>query len=1017
MTFLLFFSFLVGLPVHAATPGIASAMNPASTARHIFTWYDGNRQRSFHLATDEIAFYSYHPVSIGQWTQLLSETLPDVPGTEIVKANEVLARIKIVPSLNRSVIEDLLHRDGSSGMIITPVFYSSSLANRNAYILLPEMIVHFSSPTTKDRARQWGIENGLPLIRSLSLDNAYLFSCRSLKCLEKSQQIHDLDARVRYAYPNWIRPRQTRQISFGSKSDLSLSKTAQPDPVTVGETLEYRIVIRNLGPAPANAVQMTDSLPETARFESILTSKGFCFGTTRIQCNIGTMKAGESANITLRVIPSSSGNLTNSARVSSFGIDPDPSNNAASVTTSVSSGGGGGPASWNDPFYPDQWHLENTGQGGGSPGADVNVVPVWSDGLTGKGLQIAIVDDGLEIKHEDLAANTNHAYHHDWIGNDNDPTAGSHGTSVAGVAAADGNNDVGVVGAAPDAELIGLRLLGANSDTNEAAALDYLPAIVDLSSNSWGPADTGEQLAGPGPLAEAAIADGATNGRGGKGIIYCWAGGNGGDNDNSNYDGYANLRYTIAVAASTNQGTRAFYSEKGANILVNTPSSGGTLAITTTDRTGFAGYDFGNYTTQFGGTSASSPLACGLIALLLEANPNLGWRDVQWILASTAFRNDPQDSDWMVNGAGYHINHKYGFGRIDIAAALESARNWTPLGGEINATGEAAPMTRIPDNDPLGVDSSISITQDLRVESVEVIFSADDHPRWGDLDVRLTAPSGTVSRLAEPHESGMDTARYSHWRFTSMRHLGESSQGTWTLTVKDLASGNTGTFQSWKLILHGSKANPPPPPPEAAADLSMTLRDDPDPAKLGQYLRYTVTVANTGPDPATGVTARVSLPTQWEVTGIVTEQGRCTRNSTVRCDLGSLAANEQTQVTIEVLPSSEGNFTIEGTSDADQTDPDPDNNHATETTTVIGNQTTYPLTVRVVGSGSVTSDPPGIHCPDDCREDYPETTVVTLTAQPSQGRRVLWFGGGCSGTQSTCKIEMTQAVDITAWFY
>ena len=1011
-----FFLTLAGLPVLAATSTVTTT--PAITSLNALTWYDGDRERSFYLATDEIVLYSRHPVPSEQWEHILSATLADMPSSEIVHANETLAHIKIRSALSRSAINGLLQQDGSSGVVLAPVFYPYPQASQtNSYVMLPEMIVHFSSPTTDEQARLWGMNNGMSLSRALSLDNAYLFLCKGIQCLKKSRQIHDLDPQVRYAYPNWIRPRQHRKISFGLNADLSISKTAHPNPVTEGELLEYEIVIHNLGPATSSAVQMTDALPETVHFDSIHASKGFCSGTTHIQCSIGLMNAGESTTITLRVIPSASGEITNTAQVSGFGTDPNPNNNSVSVTTTVSPAGGAGNTGWNDPLFPDQWHLQNTGQGGGLPGADVNVMPAWAGGLTGKGIQIAIVDDGLEIRHEDLVANTNNTLHHDWIGNDNDPTGGSHGTSVAGIAAADGNNDRGIVGAAPDADLIGLRLLGANSETNEASALNYHPDIVDLSSNSWGPADTGEQLAGPGPLTEAAITDGAIHGRGGKGIIYCWSGGNGGDNDNSNYDGYANLRYTIAVAASTNRGKRAYYSEKGANILVNTPSSGGTLGITTTDRTGFNGYDFGNYTDKFGGTSASSPLACGLIALLLEANPNLGWRDVQFILATTAYQNDREDSDWMINGAGYPINHKYGFGRIDIAAAVETAKKWIPLDKEITTGGEASPISPIPDNNPNGIESSIEITQDFQVESVEVIFNADDHPFWGDLDVRLTAPSGTVSILAEQHDSGeLHSAHYSNWRFTSIRHLGESSKGIWTLTVRDLAPGNTGTFQSWKLNIYGSKSNTSPPPSEASSDLAIELQDNPDPAQLGRSLLYTATAANRGPDAATGVSAQISLPTQWQVTRMSSSQGNCTEGSTVTCNLGTLEVDAQAQIDIEVIPSTTGSTTVNATLTSDQTDPNPKNNHATETTTIVDNQITYPLTVNVLGSGSVTSDPPGISCPGDCKEDFPETTTVTLFAHPPQGRKVLWFGS-CSGIQTTCQVKMTGAKNITVWFY
>ena len=78
-------------------------------------------------------------------------------------------------------------------------------------------------------------------------------------------------------------------------------------------------------------------------------------------------------------------------------------------------------------------------------------------------------------------------------------------------------------------------------------------------------------------------------------------------------------------------------------------------------------------TSSFGGTSAAAPLVAGVVALILEANPNLGWRDVQHIFVNTSRITDEHDADWVTNGGGYHHNHKYGFGLVDAAAATSAA--------------------------------------------------------------------------------------------------------------------------------------------------------------------------------------------------------------------------------------------------------------------------------------------------------------------------------------------------------
>lgn len=464
-----------------------------------------------------------------------------------------------------------------------------------------------------------------------------------------------------------------------------------------------------------------------------------------------------------------------------------------------------------DPLFPNQWHLNNTGQGGGTAGEDVNITGAW-DTYKGTGTVIAIVDDGLEIGHEDLAPNVLAGESYDYTDGDGDPsptgTGDNHGTSCAGVAAARGNNATGVSGAAPEASLVGFRLLGAETDANEADALTRSGDLVDVYSNSWGPLDTGV-LEGPGPLTRDALAYGVMLGRNGLGSIYTWAGGNGLHNgDNSNQDGYTNSRYTIAVAASTDGGVQTFYSESGANIVVNVPSNGGASAITTTDRTGSDGDDAGNYTSSFGGTSSAAPLVSGIVALMLEANPNLTWRDVQHILMSTAFKNDPTDSDWTTNAAGYPINHKYGFGRVDAQAAVAAAATWTSAGPEVMTPEiSSSPDLAIPDNDSVGVSDTINVPYDIDTESVRICFSSTDHSYRGDLDILLTSPLGTKSHLAALNVNADRDDYYDNWCFSSVRHYGEQGQGVWTLQVSDQLASDTGTFQSWSIQIYGTKTN------------------------------------------------------------------------------------------------------------------------------------------------------------------------------------------------------------------
>jgi hypothetical protein len=398
-------------------------------------------------------------------------------------------------------------------------------------------------------------------------------------------------------------------------------------------------------------------------------------------------------------------------------------------------------------------------------------------------VRIGIVDDGLQTSHPDLSPNVDTTNGKDWNGNDSDPNPGAgddHGTACAGDAAARGNNGIGVSGSAPEATLVGMRLIAAaTTDTQEAEAMNYLPQLIQIKSNSWGPDDTGDILEAPGPLTKAALQSAAETGRDGKGTISMWAGGNGLDtNDNSNYDGYANSIYTIAVGAFDSLSRQAWYSEPGANLVITSPSSGDAPALgkTTTDRTGSAGYVAGDYESDFGGTSSATPTAAGVVALMLEANPNLGWRDVQEILMRSAKKVNPSDADWKtpIAPANINHNHKFGAGLVDASAAVNLAIGWTNLGEQLKRTlAQSGLSVAIPNQNTTGItrEFTVAAQDNIRVEHVTVTVDIN-HTSRGNLKITLTSPSGTVSRLAEVHSDSGNN--FPNWTFMTVRNWGEN---------------------------------------------------------------------------------------------------------------------------------------------------------------------------------------------------------------------------------------------------
>jgi len=502
----------------------------------------------------------------------------------------------------------------------------------------------------------------------------------------------------------------------------------------------------------------------------------------------------------------------------------------------------------NDPYFAYnaanpgyQWHLQNTGQNGATAGSDVNVVSVW-DTLKGTGIRIGIVDDGLEVGHPDLAPNVDLANGYDFNDNDNDPSPGVtnfHGTSCAGVAAARGNNGLGGSGVAPEATLVGIRLIAApTTDQQEADAFSYKTDIISAKSNSWGPYDGAFGYAGPGALSAQALADAATTGRGGNGTVFLWAAGNGNLNgDDSNYDGWANSIYAIAVSAMNDVGRSAYYSEPGSNILVCAPSNGGKEGITTTDRTGALGYnadggtveypDYSdtNYTNTFGGTSSATPAVAGVVALMLQANPNLTARDVQEVLVSSATQNDQFDGDWITNGAGFHFNVKYGAGLVNAQQAVSMASTWTNLAPLQSHNYTASAMNlAIPDYDGNGVSKTftVPISDNLRLEHITVHVTAT-HPNRGNLEWRLVSPSGISVRLARArfNDNGADI----DWTFMTPHCWGERSVGDWKLQVIDQVVGDVGTLTDATITFYGTPADSALPLPVITSNWIVSGRE------------------------------------------------------------------------------------------------------------------------------------------------------------------------------------------------
>ncbi len=508
----------------------------------------------------------------------------------------------------------------------------------------------------------------------------------------------------------------------------------------------------------------------------------------------------------------------------------------------------------NDPLFRYQWFLSNTGQSGGAIGSDINVLPVWPD-YTGKGVRVAIVDNGTQLDHPDLAANIDLAASWDAVrnvpGGGPIATTDDHGTPVAGLVAEVANNGIGGSGVAPDATLLAYRIsLGAgktNADSSTIAFQKALEHQADVVNNSWGAGQAFvNNINDPAqaPFFSALYALG-TEGRGGKGSIILFANGNdGAERYDGNLDNYKNDRHVIAVGAVDDAGVRASYSTPGANLLVSAPAGASTFqsderpsnGVLSTDRTGSDGYNklagvAGDYAYAFNGTSAATPIVSGVVALMLQANPNLGYRDVQEILAHSARFIDVGGIEWVRthpsagvwNGGDALFSRNYGFGEVDAHGAVRLAEVYPYL--------HSAPRS---DANVLRVDASIPVNADMDTNDDPTVTFNVSLPDGFDLNhldltlsasvaaasamsVFLTSPSGTriamiqtpqnavvltpeeVGHLAWP-EGGFTMGTNAFW--------GEKSGGSWlvevSLTGNNLTGYNlAGTIQSATLTGYG----------------------------------------------------------------------------------------------------------------------------------------------------------------------------------------------------------------------
>jgi subtilisin-like proprotein convertase family protein len=484
---------------------------------------------------------------------------------------------------------------------------------------------------------------------------------------------------------------------------------------------------------------------------------------------------------------------------------------------------------------------------------------------------------------------------------------GDHGTSVAGLIAAKGWNGLGGHGVAPDTSLIGMNYLGTGKVPQTDFLVHGFPGSGISKTDNVAVFNRSYGLGWPthfsySELDEAITAYPVMNLRNGKGALNIKASGNGfgsdgnegsfcadnGANDlgltctNSAFEGTQGNPYSLSVAAVNTDGHHTSYSTAGASIFVSAPSGEYgryAPAMVTTDQmtclSGYSGFTGGtiaawteaygeefaksqfpfnfpghddnascNYTSTFNGTSSAAPNAAGVVSLIIAANPELTWRDVRHILASTSTQVDAENESvtlsigaddsavefvahqgWVENTAGYKFNNLYGFGRVNAGEAVAMAKAYdkdlgeqviTQWQGEGSVIGDDAMSSQVPDNDAAGLVYKFELTEELDLESIQFKFDVSNvDMMYGtvegtqttagtDLAIEVISPSGTRSVLLSSKQAitypaySLETGDQPGYIlkdgvFLSNAFYGESSKGEWTVRLLDTSAASFAT--------------------------------------------------------------------------------------------------------------------------------------------------------------------------------------------------------------------------------
>jgi subtilisin family serine protease len=451
-----------------------------------------------------------------------------------------------------------------------------------------------------------------------------------------------------------------------------------------------------------------------------------------------------------------------------------------------------------DPEFTNQWYLHNAGQGGGVTNRDVDARKAWDLTMGTSAVVVAILDDGFDLSHPDLAANvfinTNeygggkdsdgidndgNGYTNDWRGwnfvdNNNDPspvtTNDNHGTAMAGLIVAAIDNATGVAGLAGRCRFLPIRVHTEGADISNsvwAAAIEYAAQFADVIAISY-------YLDPAGDIYNA-FDYALVHGRGGKGCVICTALGNYGVFRRYSTDA-STAPEVLVISGSSTYDKRSWFADYGPPLDLVCPSGGGketdgSSFLVTTDRSSTNGWVTNDYV-RVSGTSYGNAVAAGGAALVISRSPSLSGLEVRRIMEVSCDKIDA--AAWPYGGRGW--NERYGFGRMNVLAALNTT---LPVWDKYESDDSAAGAAMITDGETQY--RSLSLPTDLDWAKFVVSES--------EAKVRLTV-LGTTSTWLRLYNSATNLIAEDGWGCPGYSYMTRTlSNGTYFVRVE--SSNNT----------------------------------------------------------------------------------------------------------------------------------------------------------------------------------------------------------------------------------